>query len=185
MNVLRRFLLCLWSLALITAAAAVGVFAFRPETSEYAISRLDILFGSSLYFWWLLLGAVVLLLFGMLGVFVSLARKTEPTQVVVGNSEGGQINISLEAVDNVVRKAALSVEGVRDVKSRLKAAKNGLGIRLQIALPHDTSVPATSTAVQTAVKEQLQMVTGLTVAEVAVLVSSVEGKAIKADLSNH
>jgi uncharacterized alkaline shock family protein YloU len=134
------------------------------------------LLTGSRYFWWLLLAAVALLLLGMLGLFVSLARKREPTQVIIGRSEGGQVNISLEAVDDVVRKAALSVNGVREVKTRLKAGKNGVDVSLRIVIPHDTSVPETSTALQNAVKEQLQAIAGLTVAEISVLVSTVEGK---------
>jgi len=179
MNILRRFLLCLWSLALIAVGAALGVCAFRPAATQYSLDRLYRLLTGSHYFWWLLLIAVALFLCGMLGVFLSLARKSALTQVIIGNIEGGQVNISLDAVDNVVHKAALSVEGVKDIKSRLKSAKNGLGINLQISIPHDTNVPETAAAVQKAVKEQLQMVTGLAVTDVAVLVSTVEGKAAK------
>ena len=179
MNILRRILLCLWSLGMVAVAAAFGVCAFRPDLTQYSINRLYAIFTSPWYFWWLLLAAVVLLCCGMLGIFFSLARKSASTQVIIGRTEGGQINISLDAVDNVVHKAALTINEVREVKSRLKAAKNGVSIKLQIALPHDISVPETSTAVQTAVKEQVQAVTGLTVAEVAVLVVNVEGKAAK------
>jgi uncharacterized alkaline shock family protein YloU len=179
MNILRRFLLCLWSLGLIAAAAALGVCAFRPTLTQHSLDRLYRLLTGPQYFWWLLLAAVLLLLGGMLGVFVSLARKSAPVQVVVGKSEGGQVNISLDAVDNVVHKAVLSVGGVREVKSHLKAANNGVSIKLEVVLPHDTSVPETATAVQKAVKEQLHMFTGLAVAEVAVLVSTVEGQAAK------
>jgi uncharacterized alkaline shock family protein YloU len=185
MNMLRRLLLCLWSLVLIALGAALAVCAFRPAATQYGLDRLYRLLTGSAHFWWLLLAAVTLFLCGVLGVFVSLARKSTPSQVVVGKSESGQVNISLEAVDNVVHKAALSVAGVKDIKSRLKTANNGLGIYLQIAIPHDTNVPETATAVQNAVKEQLQLVTGLMVTEVAVLVSTVDGKAaynaIKAD----
>ena len=179
MNILRRFLLCLWSLALMAVAAALGVYAFRPAMLQDTLDKLYRFLTGSQHFWWLLLVAVALLFFGMLGIFVSLARKSVPTQVIVGKSEGGQVNISLEAVDNVVHKAALAVNGVREVKSKLKALNNGVGISLQITMPHDTNVPETATAVQTAVKEQLQIVTGLTVAEVAVLVSTVEGRPAK------
>ncbi|MCL1976222.1 MAG: alkaline shock response membrane anchor protein AmaP [Firmicutes bacterium] len=179
MNILRRFLLFLWSLGLITVAAAVGVCALRPEEARFSVDRLYKLLTLSDYFWWLLLAAVVLLLCGMLSLFVSLAKKSAPQQIVIGKSEGGQVNISLQAVDSVVHRAALTVDGVKEVKSRLNAANNGLGISLQIALPHEMNVPETATAVQTAVKEQLQMVTGLVVGEVTVLISTVEGKSYK------
>jgi uncharacterized alkaline shock family protein YloU len=179
MKILRRFLLCLWSLALIATAAVVGVCAFRPVDTQYYLDKLYYVLIGGQYFWWLLLAAVVLLLGGMLGVFASLARKPAPPQVVIGKSEGGQVNICLDAVDNVVHKAALSVPGVREVKSRIKAAKNGVSIKMQIGLPHDTNVPETSTEVQKVVKEQLQVVTGLAVAEVTVLVATVSGLAVK------
>ena len=179
MNVLRRILLCLWSLAFIAAAAALGVCAFRPATAQYSLDRVYRVLTHSAYFWWLLLGAVILLLCGMLGVFISLARKAASAQVIIGRSEGGQVNISLDAVDSVVHKAALTVSGVGEVKSHLKAAKNGVGIKLRITLPHETNVPETATAVQIAVKEQVQAVTGLTVTEVIVLIANVAGKAAK------
>ena len=161
-------------------AAFVGVCALFPSATKYSLEMLNKLLTGpqhGQHFWWLLLGAVVLLLCGMLGVFTSLARKYTPTQVIVGKSEGGQVNISLEAVDDVVRKAALSVNGIMDVKTRLKAAKNGVDVSLQITIPHDVNVPETSTALQNVVKEQLQVVTGLTVADVSVLISGVTGKA--------
>ena len=179
MNMLRRFLLCLWSLVIIASATSLGVCTLRPVTTRPGLVRLYTLLTGPEYFWWLLLVAVVMLLCGMLGIFVALAGKSAPAQVIIGNSEGGQVNISLEAVDNVVHKAALSVNGVREVKSRLKAAKNGVSIKLQISLPHDINVPDTATAVQKVVREQLQMITGLSVAEVAVLVSTMEDKAVK------
>jgi uncharacterized alkaline shock family protein YloU len=91
----------------------------------------------------------------------------------------------MEAVDNVVKRAALSVSGVKDVKSKLKAANNGVSVNLQVALPHDTNVPETATAIQTAVKEQLQTITGLTVAEVAIVVTSVEGRPTKVADTNY
>lgn len=180
MNFLRRFLLCLWSLALIAGAASIGVCAFNPVSAKYYTYWLDSVAGSGRFFWWLLLTSVVLLVLGMLGVFVALARKAAPpNQVVIGRSEDGQVNISLNAVDNVVRKAALSVTGVKEVKVHLKPLDNTLHISLQIALPHDISMPETAAAVQQVVKEQLQAITGLAVADVAVLVSSVEDKVNK------
>ena len=179
MNVLRRFLLCLWSLILMAVAAVLGLCAFRPATVQYSLDKLYRVLCGSQNFWWLLLASVILLFLGALSLFISLARKSVPTQVVVGNSEGGQVNISLDAVDNVVRQAALSVGGVKDVTTKLKAASNGVGINLQISMPYDTNVPETATAVQTVVKEQVQAITGLTVAEVAVLISTVEGKPAK------
>ncbi|MCL1816632.1 MAG: alkaline shock response membrane anchor protein AmaP [Clostridiales bacterium] len=179
MNVLRRFLLCLCSLATIAVAAAVGVCAFSPEATRFSLDRLYRFLTEPYYFYWLLLAAVVLLLWGLFSFFVSLAKKPAPAQVVVGTSEGGQVNISLDAVDNVVRKAALSVDGVKNVESHIKATKNGVAIKLKISLPHDTSVPNTSTAIQTEVKKQLDMVVGLTAVSVAILVSAVEGRATK------
>ena len=179
MNILRRFLLCLWSVASIAAAAALGVCALRPAAIENSLDRLHRLLTGAHYFWWLLLAAVVLLLCGMLGVFVSLARKSTPSQVAVGKSEGGLINISLDAVDNVVHKAALSVNGIQEIKSHLKTANNGVIIKLEAVMPHETNVPETATALQRAVKEQVQAITGIAVTQVAVLISTVGGNAAK------
>jgi len=112
----------------------------------------------------------------MLGVFVALAHKSEPGQVIIGKSEGGQVNISLLAIDSVVHKAVLSVTVIRDLKTRIKAVANGVSINLKIAIAHNINVPETATAVQNAVKEQVQSITGLNIAEVNVLIVNIEGK---------
>lgn len=179
MNMLRRLLLCLWSLVLIADAAVVGVCAFRQDVAQYWLNRLEPLLLSGRYFWWLLLAGVLMLVVGMLGVFVALARKAQPAEVVVGMSEGGQVNVSLVAVDNVVRKAAQGISGVKEVQPHLKSTGASVDIGLEIVIAHDVNVPETAAAVQEAVKSQLQTITGLTITEVKVLVSSVANKTIQ------
>jgi len=178
MNMLRRFLLCLWSLMLIAVAAVIGVCAFRTKVAQYWLSRLETLMLSGQFFWWLMLGAVILMIIGVLSLFAALARKARPHQVMIAMAEGGQMNISLAAVDNVIRKAVMGVNGVREVKTHLKPLGNSVGVKLEITIPHDISAPETATAVQEVVKEHLLTFTGISVNDVAVLVSGVEGKAM-------
>ena len=178
MNILRRFLLCLWGVMLIAVAAMVGVCAFRYDVGQYWLGRMEILLHSGRFFWWMMLCGVVLLLVGILSLFAAFARKARPYQVVIGIAEGGQMNISMDAVDNVVRKAVLGVNGVKEVKSHLKPLGNSVDVKLEITIPHDISAPETAAAVQEAVKSQLLAIAGITVEEVAVLISGVEGKAM-------
>lgn len=173
MNVLRRFLLCIWSLILIAAAAVIGVCAFREDVVDYWLRKLGIVFKSGDFFWPLILCAAAVLVLGILGVYVALARKSAPTQVVIGASEGGQVNISLSAVDHVVQKAAQTIADVREVRTQIKAMRDGVEVSLHLTMPHEVNVPETAAAVQSAVKTQLEGMTGLHVTEVKVLIANV------------
>lgn len=173
MNALRRLLLFLGSLLFVACSAVVGVCAIRLDVANYWLRRLEMVFKSGDYLVILLICAALALILGIVGIFVALARKSGPAQVVIGESEGGQVNISLAAVDNVVKKAAQAVTEVRDVKTKLKAVRDGVEVSLHLTVPFEVNVPETAAGVQSAVKAELEGMTGLRVSQVKVLIANV------------
>ena len=67
-------------------------------------------------------------------------------------------------------KAVKRVEGVKEIRSAVKDSPEGLIITMHMMINPEHSVPEMSKNVQTAIKESLETIGGLTVAEVRVLV---------------
>jgi len=67
-------------------------------------------------------------------------------------------------------RAIKPIEGVRDIKPHVSQSVEGLVIKLHMAINPELSVPDLSQQIQSAVKQYLQDIGGLQVAEVRLLV---------------
>jgi uncharacterized alkaline shock family protein YloU len=176
MDVLRRILLILWSLFLV----AIGLVAIGCLTHS-----------GILYYWqnmlqsWIfnpysfpvsVLIAIVFIVLGILGLIVALHFKRKDTLVSVSNAEYGQINISMQAIDSIVRKSVAAIEDVKDVQPKIKSVPEGVALYLKVTVPHDISVPEISLRLQKEVKTYLEAISGLKVQEIKVLVSNILGE---------
>ena len=176
MNFLRRLLLFIWSLLFVKIAAAVGIFAFRQDLADTWLRQLNTVFTSGNYHWLLIGVAAGLLVLGAFSIFVAFARKHEPQQMLVGSSESGQVNISLKAIDSVVKKACAEITIAHDLHTKIKAMREGVAISLNLSVPHGTNIPETSANLQAIVKQHVESLTGLRVTEVKVLITNVVDK---------
>ncbi len=174
MNVLRRILLFLWGLILLAGAILVFVAMANRAVWHSIFTQLQqILFNDGTSFWVLILIALALAVLGIFHIVVALFRHKSSLLATVSANEEGQVNISLNAIDNVVTRAAFQVENIKEVKTQIKPVDNGIAIYLKVVVPPNTKIPETAATLQKVVKEQIELMTGLKVAEVKVLVSNV------------
>lgn len=116
-------------------------------------------------------GALCLLL-GLL--FLVRPRENREVAFVVP-SRLGEVRITQDALRGIVARAALGIEGVRQVDATLWQRPEGLEITVSGELLAEVVLTEISEALQTAVKRDVENYTGIRVTEVKVLVRSVEG----------
>jgi len=123
----------------------------------------------------LIFGIVALLVLGFtLGMFVTILRKKPGLeQVVVKQGLQGEIAITIPAIKVLIMRAIKPIEGVRDIKPHVAQNAEGLVIKLHMAINPELSVPELSQQIQSAVKQYLQDIGGLQVAEVRLLVDDI------------
>jgi len=90
--------------------------------------------------------------------------------ITVEKSDSGEVSMSVSAIKSIIAKAAKQVTGTKEVRSEVSQSANGLTVKLHTMVVPDHNVPGIAAALQTIVKEQLEKVGGLKVAEVKVLV---------------
>ncbi|HCF48705.1 MAG TPA: alkaline shock response membrane anchor protein AmaP [Syntrophomonas sp.] len=163
--VLFLYNLLLLALSGIFLAAAIN----RPEPLAYlqlalATPENRLIFGI----------AALLLLGATLVVFVHLFKK-EPRleQVVVKQGLQGEIAITVPAIKVLIMKAIKQIEGVRDIRPHVAQSAEGLVIKLHMAINPELSVPELSQQIQSTVKQYLQDIGGLEVAEIRILVDDI------------
>lgn len=94
-------------------------------------------------------------------------------QPVVHETPLGDVRISLDAVESLVRKVARSVKGVRDIKAVVTHAKDGLRAELQGTISPEVSIPEVSEEIQAAVRQYVKRVVGVEMAEVRIEVDNI------------
>jgi uncharacterized alkaline shock family protein YloU len=100
----------------------------------------------------------------------SLRGQAREQSVLVEKGSVGEVSISIAATKVIIMKALKQVEGVKDIKPTVGQSPTGLMVRLHIMINPDYSVPETAQCLQAAVKDNLEKIGGLQVAEIKVLV---------------
>lgn len=115
--------------------------------------------------------AVMLMLLGLLLFF---RPRPEPEMAFTTSSRFGEVRVTQEAIQEIISQGALTVEGVRKVLATLRQREEGLEITVICQFVPEVVIPQTSEELQTKVKSDVEHYTGIKVAEVRVLVRSLE-----------
>ncbi|NLF80848.1 MAG: alkaline shock response membrane anchor protein AmaP [Clostridia bacterium] len=184
MAALRRVLLAFWGLLCAAVAVLLAVMLVNTRLAFAIIDVLDkyLLYNMTLSFledsgiWMVIVIGLVLLAFGVFCLIVALAPKRVVKKLRVATVEGGAVDISISALQSVVKKAALANADVQTVESKLLVKNNGLHVLLNIAVPDGISVPEVGNQVREEVKTQLEAMAGIAPAEVRVIITAVLDK---------
>ncbi|GAB6156896.1 hypothetical protein JCM39194_00960 [Desulfotomaculum varum] len=114
----------------------------------------------------------LLLLAGLRLLWVALVRR-ESGKAVVHDYMLGQVRISLQAIENLVKKAVYQIAGVKDVKPRVTQTPGGMGLHIRAIVAPDISIPEVSRQIQHRVQEYIAQTTGITVSDIKVIVENI------------
>ncbi|MNM70308.1 hypothetical protein D3C81_819350 [compost metagenome] len=87
-------------------------------------------------------------------------------------TEFGDIQISVETIENLSLKAASRVRGIKDVKTRIKITESGLNIIIRALVDGESSIPSLTEEVQKQVHDHVQEITGIPVSYVSVYIAN-------------
>ena len=94
----------------------------------------------------------------------------------ISQSELGEVNITLGALDNLIKKVASRQKGVEDIKTSLNNSEEGLEIFLTGRVKPGIVIPELADELQKVIKSYLEDTTGVTVSKVKVLVEEISKK---------
>ncbi|MCO5387985.1 alkaline shock response membrane anchor protein AmaP [Desulfosporosinus sp.] len=121
--------------------------------------------------WESIIAAGVLLVLGLLLFMRPRARTDYSFRTSL---KGGDVRISHDALQEIVARSAMALPGVLQVKSNLRQRDAGLEILVLCQFEQGVLIPQISGEILTKVKEDVELYTGIIVAEVKVLVRRLE-----------
>ncbi|MFZ5814520.1 MAG: alkaline shock response membrane anchor protein AmaP [Bacillota bacterium] len=170
MGVIDRIVLSIYTLSLAVISGLMIVVAIFPSINAHlwleealSSSRGQLLIG--------LIGTAFFAVSVRLIVF-ALTRRGGG-QPVIFESPAGEVRISLDAVESLVKKTARSIKGVREMKAVITHGKDGLHADLKGTVSPDVSIPEVSEEIQSSVRQYVKRVVGVEMAEIKIEIENI------------
>ncbi len=110
----------------------------------------------------------------LLGLLLFIRPRASADHSFRTSSKGGEVRISQDALQEIIARSAKSLPGVLQVRSTLKQRETGLEIIVLCQFEQGVLISQISEEILTKVKEDIELYTGIIVAEVKVLVRRLE-----------
>lgn len=124
--------------------------------------------------------ASILLIFINLCVLIRWGLNAFRKRRVVFNKPQGKVSISLAAIEDFIRRSTADIEGLRDLKARVKASGRNLSVFSRVVLSSDINLLEITNKLQAQIKSKIQNLVGVdNVAKVEVHISRIIKKGLK------
>ncbi|MGI5824495.1 MAG: alkaline shock response membrane anchor protein AmaP [Bacillota bacterium] len=181
MRFIDRLIIFIFSLCCITLAVGGVFLCFNPELGQAEI--LNTIAVLTAYRWFVLVGAAVLFVLGLLMMFGSaFHRKGQSKSTAISTqTQGEDVQISVGAIDCIVGQVVKGYSQVKSVSTSVAESADGIKIKAKTVVNGDINIPDLAKQLREDIKIQLETMVGLKVKEVKIVVTDVVAKPITVD----
>jgi Protein of unknown function (DUF322). len=169
MSLFDRIVLTIYSFLLAVASILVIFSGFHIIPVHIIES-----YAGLLYDYGYIIGIVGLLfLIVSIRFLLSGVRGENNIKNIARQTQLGEVRISLVTLENISEKVVKGIDGVREVKTKALFINDGAVIVLNLIVATEIKIPELVVKIQKLVKEQVEAITGINVAEVKVYIDNV------------
>ncbi len=171
---MKKFLIRLAAVLLGIALLAEGIFiiAISPQLLPLLWTSFK-LGAAEAYPAALAIGGIDIAVSLYLLLAIGFRSSRKPAETVMQYSELGEVRISIAAIENMVLRVTQRQEAVKESSRKVVNTPQGLLIYLKAKVLPDLNVPDLASELQQSIKNYLEEITGIKVAEVKVLVENI------------
>ena len=177
MKLLERFALVIYSYIIILLSVVLSLLIFNWIDFNVVTDMVYALLTGEISSKITLGVSVVFILLSIKCIFFDekSKEKAKETQGILLKNENGQLMISKETIDNVVRNAVIGFDNVKECNTRIDVnSENQLRITLFLTVNENVDIKELASNLQTKIKEEVKKVSDLDVQEVNVKVTSLQ-----------
>ena len=116
-------------------------------------------------------------IFALVILFSRDKKRAERGLITVDASESGKTRVSVAAVEQMIRQAVRSVDGIAEMKLSIKNEQEAISVNANVTLLTGAHVPTVTMNMQRAIRGYIELNCGVAVREICVNVNSVESPA--------
>ncbi|VBB08013.1 alkaline shock protein asp23 [Lucifera butyrica] len=171
MGIIDRVILSIYTVLLALLSLGIILLGLSLVSLDWLWTGLQHVYGR-----WeaALIGAV----FFMVSIRLLLAgvRSRHAKDTIVHHTDMGDVHISINAIENLVEKAARHTRGVRGVKVAVGTVGEALKVNLKVIVSPESNVPAVSAEMQNKVNEYIKNTVGVELVDVRILVENISNE---------
>lgn len=103
----------------------------------------------------------------------SKAKRSDRGFITVDSADSGKVRISISAIEQMVKQAAHTVSDIADMKISISNADDAIDIGLNVTMISGSHVPTVTLNLQRAIRQYVEMNSGVAVRSVSVSIQSV------------
>lgn len=173
LNLGRRIVLFVHWLASLVLLAILVV----PEYVGYALSGITTLIPQE-YMRYVMIALVVVYLLLSLSVLCMIfkrsgQKRSERGFITVDSADTGKVRIAISAIEQMVKQAAHTVDGIADMKIAISNSDDAIAIQVNVNMISGSHVPTVTLNMQRAIRQFVEMNCGVAVRSVSVSIQSV------------
>ncbi|WP_053957125.1 alkaline shock response membrane anchor protein AmaP [Inediibacterium massiliense] len=169
MKFIDRFFLGIYTLCIAVISLVLIVIPFNAFTYNWAIYFFE-------KYQMNLENSIIPMIFFIMSIrFLLSGTKNSKSEIksIIRHSNYGEIQISIEAIQNMAEKASKCIHGLKDLKATAKYKDDHLFIEIKAFALSDTNIPETSISIQQKVKEHIEATTGIKVTDVKIMIHDI------------
>lgn len=175
MNLFDRFILTLYSLALIVISLfTIGLF-FGLVPLGVVSDQLVNLYANPVAALPYMIVAILFLVISVrffIGSFL-FGRPSKQERGIRQRGELGDVTISNATIQTIAERVARKVKGVRDLKTTVNVLESGNLIELRVSIDGETPIPEITQKLQYEVKATVEAIAGVEITEVRITIAEV------------
>lgn len=170
MGIIDRIILSVYTFLLAFLSVVVILISFHLVSADIVKMFIGYIDGQ----WEAGLVGAIFLLLSIRLLLAGLRRRTENGKdAIVHHSEMGDVQITLEAVKNLVEKTVRHTRGVRGVKVHVTNYGQELKVSVKAVVSPESHVPSVSVDIQKRVHEYIKNTVGVDLVDIHVLVDNI------------
>ena len=150
----------IYTLLFSVAGAILIAMAIRPESLRSAIDLIRSTSFTTNVKVGLSVTGLLLILINILIVQLSIG-KLQRQKIIAFENPGGQVTLSLSAVEDYIKKITDRMTEIKEIKSTIYARKSGVEVITRAALYSGVNIPEVTEKVQAMIRSHLQEMLGL------------------------
>lgn len=178
MKFLERFALIVYSYIILIIAVVLSLLIFNWVNFETISGMLEALITGTITSKITLVVSVIFILLSIKCIFFDEKSKErlKEAQGILLKNENGELMISKDSIENMVKNAVAGFENVKDCNTKIDVnSENQIMITLYVVVNENVIIKDLATNLQTKVKEEVKNISDLDVQEVNVKVVNLQG----------
>lgn len=177
MKFLERFTLIVYSYIIILLSVVLSLMIFNWVNPSSVVEVLEIIISNTIISKIMLGVCVVFILLSVKCIFFdeTSKEKLKSTQGILFKNENGELMISKESIDNMVKKAVSKFSNVKECNTKIDVSSDSkIAITLYLVLNEDSIIKDLASDLQLKIKEEIKNISDLEIEEVNVRILNLQ-----------